>query len=349
MRNTVEYKPVTIIAEAGVNHNGSVEIARRMIDVAAECGADVVKFQTFDPEKLVSRFACKAAYQQQHTAADESQLRMIQRLQLSVNDHEQLIEHCQERGIAFMSSAFDLDSIDVLVRLGLDTFKVPSGEITNVPYLRKIGGLGARVILSTGMASLDEVAVALEILTDAGTDKADITVLQCNTEYPTPMRDVNLRAMLVMRDAFDVEVGLSDHTEGIEVAIAAAAMGARVIEKHFTLDRMMEGPDHKASLEPGELRRLVEAVRNVEAAMGDGVKQPSASELKNIAIARKSVVAAVDIAAGDTVTTEMLTIKRPGTGVAPGDMGELIGLRATRFIGRDEVITWDAVDRRILV
>ncbi len=338
-----------IIAESGVNHNGCVETACRMIDVAADCGADAVKFQTFEPERLVSRFAPKAAYQQRHTAADESQLQMIERLRLSAEDHRRLLARCRRRGIVFMSSAFDLESIDVLVGLGLETFKVPSGEITDDPYLRKIGALGRRVILSTGMADMDEIGRALEILTAAGTERDSITVLQCNTEYPTPMRDVNLRAMQTIREAFGVAVGYSDHTEGIEVAIAAVAMGATVIEKHFTLDRTMAGPDHSASVEPEQLRALAAAVRNVELAMGDGIKRPSPSERRNRAVARKSVVAAVNIPAGSVIAPEMLAVKRPGTGVPPGDLEMLIGSRTRRSIDHDEVITWQAVERSVLV
>jgi len=349
MSDTVWHKPVTIIAEAGVNHNGCVETACRMIDVAADCGADAVKFQTFEPERLVSRFAPKAAYQRRRTAADESQLQMIERLRLPAEDHRRLLAGCRRRGVAFMSSAFDLESIDLLVELGLETFKVPSGEITNDPYLRKIGALGRRVILSTGMADMEEIGRALEILTTAGTNRDDITVLQCNTGYPTPMRDVNLRAMQTIREVFSVTVGYSDHTEGMEAAIAAVAMGATVIEKHFTLDSTMAGPDHIASAEPGQFRALVAAVRNTELAMGDGIKRPSPSERQNRAVARKSVVAAVDIPAGSVITPEMLAVKRPGTGVPPGDLETLVGSRARRSIERDEVITWQAVERGVLV
>ena len=281
-----------IIAEAGVNHNGDLALARQLIDVAAEAGADLVKFQTFSADRLVTAHAKKADYQTQTTDAGESQHAMIRRLELTRDMHEALIAHCKSRGIQFFSTGFDPESIDLLAELGLDRFKIPSGEITNLPYLRHVGRYGKPVILSTGMATLGEIEAALEVLEQAGTPRDRITVLHCNTEYPTPMADVNLRAMLTIRDAFGVAVGYSDHTSGIEVAIAAVALGATVIEKHFTLDRNLPGPDHKASLEPDELKAMVAAIRNIEQALGDGIKRPSASEAKNKPIARKSLVAA---------------------------------------------------------
>ena len=303
-----------VIAEAGVNHDGDLERAKRLIDVAAEAGADLVKFQSFNAEQLVTASAGKAAYQAARSGADESQQAMLRRLQLTSAMHRELQAHCRMRRIGFFSTGFDLQSLDLLAELGLERFKIPSGEITNLPYLRQIGALGKPLILSTGMSTLEEVAAALAALEKAGTPRRYVTVLHCNTEYPTPMPDVNLRAMLTIRDAFGVEVGYSDHTLGIEVAIAAVALGATVIEKHFTLDRTLPGPDHAASLEPGELAAMVRAIRNIEAALGDGVKQPSASELPNRAHARKSLVAAHAIRRGETFTAANLGVKRPGTG-----------------------------------
>ncbi len=334
-------RPVFVIAEAGVNHNGDASLACDMIDAAAECGADAVKFQTFQPDRLVSSRASKAAYQLRNTSPDESQLEMIRRLHLDVAAHERLCEHCANRGIAFLSSPFDLESIELLVRLGLKTFKIPSGEITNLPYLRKTAQAASNIILSTGMSDLQEVSRALATLIDAGADKDRITVLHCNTEYPTPMHDVNLRAMLTMREAFGTRVGFSDHTLGIEASIAAVAMGASIIEKHFTLDRILPGPDHRASLEPAELKAMIRAVRNVELALGDGIKKPSQSELSNISITRKSIVAARPIPCNATITADMLAVKRPGTGIAPGHLDELAGLTAATDIHQDQVLTWE--------
>lgn len=327
-----------IIAEAGVNHNGDLDMARRLVDVAAEAGADLVKFQTFKADRLVATDAPKAAYQQRASHADETQHAMIRRLELSPAAHEALIGHCKSRGIGFFSTAFDLESIDLLVSLGLDRFKIPSGEITNLPYLRRIGSFGKPVLLSTGMASMADIEAALEVLETVGTPRDRITVLHCNTEYPTPMGDVNLRAMQTLQRAFDVTVGYSDHTEGIEIAVAAVALGATVIEKHFTLDRSLPGPDHRASLEPGELRAMVTAIRNIEQALGDGRKRPSASERKNIAIARKSLVAARPIRAGETFDATNLTAKRPGNGLSPMRWDEVIGRRAARDFAQDELI-----------
>jgi N,N'-diacetyllegionaminate synthase len=327
-----------IIAEAGVNHNGDLSLARKLIDAAAKAGADLVKFQTFSADRLVTSYARKADYQAKTTDADESQHAMIRRLELTREMHEALIAHCNTRGIGFFSSGFDTESIDLLVELGLDCFKIPSGEITNLPYLRHVGAYGKSVILSTGMATLDEIGAALDVLEQAGTRRDRITVLHCNTEYPTPMTDVNLRAMLTIRDAFGVEVGYSDHTSGIEVAIAAVALGARVIEKHFTLDRTLPGPDQKASLEPDELAAMVTAIRNVEQAIGDGSKTPTASEAKNRPIVRKSLVASRSIRAGEVFSEANLAIKRPGTGVSPMRWDDVVGRKAVRDFAPDELI-----------
>ena len=327
-----------IIAEAGVNHNGSVETARRMIDVAAAAGVDAVKFQTFSAENVVSIFAPKAQYQKETTDKDESQLQMIKRLELDMDSHSQLIDYCRDRGVAFLSSAFDLESIDVLNNLGLEIFKIPSGEITNLPYLRKIGGLKKKVILSTGMADLDEIRMTLDILAGAGTKKEDITVLHCNTQYPTPIEDANLRAMVTIRDTFGVRVGYSDHTVGFEAVIGAVALGATVIEKHFTLDRNMEGPDHKASVEPDELEAMVKAIRNVEMALGDGIKRASESEIENKLIVRKSIVAAREVEAGEVLTEANLAVKRPGTGISPTEWDAVLGKGAKRKFMKDELV-----------
>jgi N,N'-diacetyllegionaminate synthase len=327
-----------IIAEAGVNHNGDIDLARNLIDVAAEAGADWVKFQTFTADKLATIHAKKADYQSQITDAGESQHAMIQKLELTRDMHEVLIEHCESRGIQFFSTGFDLDSIDLLVELGLESFKIPSGEITNLPYLHHVGQYGKPVILSTGMSSMDEIEAALDVLEKAGTPRERITVLHCNTEYPTPMTDVNLRAMLTIRDTLGVQVGYSDHTLGIEVATAAVALGAIVIEKHFTLDRSLPGPDHQASLEPEELKAMVIAIRNIEKAMGDGIKCPSSSESKNKPIARKSLVAACDIRMGEIFTENNLAVKRPGTGLSPMLWDEVLGRKALRDFASDELI-----------
>lgn len=327
-----------IIAEAGVNHNGDLALARELIDVATDAGADWVKFQTFSADKLVTKNAKKADYQTQVTDADESQYDMINRLELTREMHEVLIEHCKSREIHFFSTGFDLESIDLLVELGLDCFKIPSGEITNLPYLRYVGQYGKPVILSTGMSTLKEIEAALDVMEQAGTPRDRITVLHCNTEYPTPMRDVNLRAMLTIQDALGVQVGYSDHTLGIEVAIAAVALGATVIEKHFTLDRNLPGPDHKASLEPDELKAMVISIRNIERAMGDGIKRPSVSEAKNKPIARKSLVAACAIRKGESFSEFNLAVKRPGTGLSPMLWDEVVGRKAQRNFAADELI-----------
>lgn len=329
---------IFIIAEAGVNHNGSIELAKALIDVAAHSGADAVKFQTFKADKLVSKTAQKASYQKETTDADESQYAMIKKLELDERAHHALIDHCKMKNILFLSTAFDHESIDLLNHLGMEIFKIPSGEITNLPYLRHIGSLKKEVILSTGMATLDEIDAALHVLTAAGTAKEKITILHATTEYPCPIEEVNLRAMHTIRETFDIRVGYSDHTRGIEVPIAAAAMGASVIEKHFTLDRQMEGPDHKASLEPDELIAMVQAIRNIEKALGDGIKQPSPSEMKNIPIARKSIVASRAIQKGERLSTENITIKRPALGISPMLWDEIIGTIASKNYHEDEAI-----------
>ena len=327
-----------IIAEAGVNHNGSLEIAKKLIAAAKECGADAVKFQTFKAEKLVSKKAEKAEYQKQTTDAGESQFEMIKKLELDFNAHKELIKYCREKQIQFLSSPFDKDSIDLLDELGLDTLKIPSCEIINLPYLRKIGKFNKKVILSTGMADLGEIEDALDILIESGTDKENITVLHCNTEYPTPFEDVNLKAMLTIKNAFNIKVGYSDHTKGIEVPIAAVALGAEVIEKHFTLDRNMEGPDHKASLEPAELKLMIDSIRNIEKALGNGIKKPSPSENKNKIVVRKSLIAKAYIKKGDIFTEENVGIKRPGNGISPMRWDEVIGKTAKKDFEEDEIL-----------
>ena len=327
-----------IIAEAGVNHNGDLNIAKKLIDAAADAGANLVKFQTFNADRLTTQSAAKAAYQVESTRRTESQHEMLRALELSVEMHHELIAHCAKRDIGFFSTGFDIESIDLLVSLGQDQFKIPSGEITNLPYLRHIGQLGKRVILSTGMATLGDVEAAIAALEKAGTLRSDMTILHCTTEYPTPINEVNLRAMTNMGKAFNVAVGYSDHTVGIEVSIAAVAMGATVIEKHFTLDRDMPGPDHKASLEPAELKALVNAIRNTEVALGDGVKCLTLGEEKNRSVVRKSMVASCKIKAGDVFSSNNVTVKRPGTGVSPMRWDEVIGRTSTRNFQPDELI-----------
>ena len=329
----------SIVAEAGVNHNGSIELAVQMVDVAAEAGADVIKFQTFKAEEVVSRHTPKADYQKSTTGNSETHLEMAQKLELDDAAHRALYERCQERAIEFLSSPFDLRSLHFLAGdLGVSRIKVASGEITNLPYLRHVGRYAMPVILSTGMATLGEIEGALAVLEQAGTPRKRITVLHCNTEYPTPMSDVNLRAMLTIGEAFGVAVGYSDHTLGIEVPIAAAALGATVIEKHFTLDRTLPGPDHNASLEPDELKSMVAAVRRIEQALGDGVKRPSVSEEKNILIVRRSLVAACDIRVGELFSETNLAVKRPGTGLSPMRWDEVMGREAPRDFAADELI-----------
>ncbi len=329
---------VQIIAEAGVNHNGSIDMAFKLIDIALESGADTVKFQTSIPELTSSKYALKADYQLSHTDSNETLLEMANKLSLPLDDYKKLKTYSEKRGIKFLSTPFDIVSINYLNELGLDCFKVPSGEITNLPFLREIGHIKKKVILSSGMAELSEIRDAVEVLIDSGTDKAKITVLHCNTEYPTPFEDVNLRAMETISDELGVRIGYSDHTLGIEVPIAAVAMGASVIEKHFTLDRTLPGPDHCASLEPHELKAMVDAIRNIEKAMGDGIKQPSRSEKKNIPIARKSIVAKKAIRKGECFSEDNLTVKRPGTGISPIRWDEMVGQFAERDYKADEFI-----------
>ena len=335
-------KHVLIIAEAGVNHNGSLELAKQLIDKAVEAGVDIIKFQTFKSEKLVSKAAKKAEYQQRNIGKkDEGQLAMLKKLELSQADHEELIAYCDEKGIRFFSTAFDMDSIDYLHSLNMGLWKIPSGEITNYPYLRKIAQYQEPVILSTGMCELTDIEAALNVLLQFGVKKKHITILHCNTEYPTPFEDVNLMAMLEIRETFGVQIGYSDHTRGIEVPIAAVALGATVIEKHFTLDKNMEGPDHKASLEPDELKAMVSAIRNIERALGTGHKTISESERKNIEIARKSIVAARPIKAGELLTEENLTVKRPGNGINPMRWNEVVGTRAVQSFNEEDPIQFE--------
>ena len=346
MMNT-DQRHVTIIAEAGVNHNGSLEMARQMVLAAHEAGADYVKFQTAVPELVISSIADKAEYQKSTTGSDESQLDMCRAIHLPLNDYIELKELCRQVGIGFMSTPFDLVSVDFLADLGQDYFKIPSGERTNLPYLRRIAAKGIPVIMSTGMSTLDEIETAIEILTGASAKypsqstltRDQITVLHCNTEYPTPFRDVNLRAMDTIAERLGVRTGYSDHTVGIEVPVAAVARGAHVIEKHFTLDRTLPGPDHKASLEPDELKAMVAAIRNIELALGSAEKVVSASESKNMPIARKSIVAARDIRRGEILTEENITVKRPGNGISPMRWDEVIGTAAVADFPYDSLIT----------
>lgn len=314
-----------IIAEAGVNHNGSLETAFRLVEAAAQAGADVVKFQTFRADQLVAPGAPKADYQQRTTGADESQLDMVRRLELTPDDHRALLVHCEKSGIAFLSTPFDQGSIDLLRGLGITTGKVPSGEITNKPYLKAMTRAFERLIISTGMCTLQDVRDALGVVLQAGASRERITLLHCNSEYPTPMTDVNLRAMRTLADEFGTEVGYSDHTEGIEVPIAAVALGARVIEKHITLDRNMPGPDHRASIEPDELKAMVRAVRNIELALGSAMKEPSPSEQRNMDIARRSIHLARAVTSGRQLTTDDLVMLRPGSGISPMRMDDVLG------------------------
>lgn len=328
---------VFIIAEAGVNHNGSLKQAKEMVIKAREAGADAIKFQTFKSEKLVSTFSQKAAYQIKNTgSADESQLEMVKKLELSFDDFRDLQVFSKEKGIQFLSTPFDLESIDFLNQLEMPFWKLPSGEVTNYPYLVKIAQTHKDIVMSTGMCTLDEIGEALAALRENGAGK--IALLHCNTEYPTPMEDVNLKAMETLRKEFDTPIGYSDHTKGIEVPIAAVAMGAAIIEKHFTLDRNMEGPDHKASLEPSELKAMVQAIRNIEKAIGTGDKKPTPSEIKNIEIVRKSIVANCEIHKGEIFSTENITTKRPGSGISPMKWSMVIGKKAVRDFHKDELI-----------
>lgn len=327
-----------VIAEAGVNHNGDIQIAKQLIAAAKDAGADLVKFQTFKASNLVTKSASKASYQIETTGQDESQYTMIQKLELSKTDHEELINECKKQGIGFFSTAFDPESFDMLVEMGLNQVKIPSGELTNLPLIRHITKHGLPVMLSTGMATLGEVEATIEAIEQAGTPRSQITVLHCTTEYPAPMVDVNLKAMVNMGNALGVSFGYSDHTPGIEIPIAAVALGAKVIEKHFTLDRNLPGPDHQASLEPDELKAMISAIRNVELALGDGIKRPSASELKNKPIARKSLVALRPIQAGEKFDLTNIGTKRPGTGISPMRWDAVIGSVAKRNFAPDELI-----------
>ncbi len=329
---------VFIIAEAGVNHNGDVKLAKKIIDSAKEAGADAIKFQSFITENLVTKDAMKANYQQITTGNTETQFEMLKRLELSANDQIELLKYANNKKIKFLSTPFDLDSVDLLNNLKLDIFKISSGDITNYPLLSKIGSLNKKIIISTGMCNLDEVKDALNILIKSGTKKDNITVLQCNTDYPTEYKDVNLRAMLTIKEEFNVKVGLSDHTPGIEISLAAVGMGAEVIEKHFTLDKNMHGPDHKASLNVEELKQLVLSIRNIEVAIGDVVKLPTESESKNISVIRKSIVALKDIKHGDVFSEDNLTLKRPGTGICPMEWKKVIGKKAIKDFKKDSFI-----------
>ncbi len=329
---------VFVIAEAGVNHNGSIDLAKKLIDAACNAGADAVKFQSFKAENLATKNSQKAIYQKETTNIEESQFYMLKKLELNLEMHKELFLYCKKKKIIFLSSPFDHESIDLLENLGLDIFKIPSGEITNLPYLRHIGKLNKKIILSTGMSNMNEIKNTLNILINSGTKKENITVLHANTEYPTPLEDVNLRAMVTIGNELDVSFGYSDHTLGIEVDIAAVALGASCIEKHFTLDRNMEGPDHKASLEPQELKAMVTAIKNIELALGSGIKIPSKSEKQNIKIVRKSIVAKTQIKKNDVLNENNLTVKRPGNGISPMKWDEIIGTKATKDYKEDELI-----------
>lgn len=327
-----------IIAEAGVNHNGDMALAKQLVEVAAQAGADLVKFQTFKADRLVTAAAQKAPYQEASTGAGESQYAMLRRLELSDEAHQVLLEHCRVHGIGFLSTGFDIESVDFLASLGVRLFKVPSGEITNLPYLRHLGAKRGEVIISTGMATLGEVEAAIDALETAGTPRDRIIVLHCTTEYPAPLETVNLKAMLTMQTAFQTRVGYSDHTQGIEIAVAAAALGACLIEKHITLDRTLSGPDHHVSLEPHELVEMVRSIRAVESALGDGVKRMMGAEAANRLVARKSIVASRVIAAGELYSVANLTVKRPGNGISPMRWDEVVGRRASRGFMPDELI-----------
>jgi N,N'-diacetyllegionaminate synthase len=330
---------VFIIAEAGVNHNGSLDLALRLVDAAKASGADAVKFQTFRADLLATRSAHKAPYQERTTAHAESQFEMLQRLELDAAAHQRIIDHCRELGIQFLSSPFDTQSADLLAKMAVPMFKVPSGEITNLPFLQHLADKGRPLILSTGMSTLGEVEEAVHVLQSAGASQ--LTLLHCVTEYPAPYAEVNLRAMQTLKCAFGLPVGYSDHTPGIEIAIAAVALGAEVIEKHFTLDRSLPGPDHAASLEPVELQQMVGSIRHVEAALGTGIKAPAPCELPNLSVARKSVVAARSLPAGHQLETGDLDIKRPGNGLAPKLLPTLIGHTLRAGLAKDEIISWD--------
>lgn len=335
---------ITIIAEAGVNHNGDLNKALLLVEAAAAAGADYVKFQTFRAENLVSAKAKKAEYQITNTGNTDSQFAMLKKLELTIEDHHALIAHCKKCNIQFLSTAFDLESIDMLENLGVTLFKIPSGEITNLPYLKKLGALKKQVIISTGMCVMSEIADAMQVIEQAGTLKENITVLHCTTDYPTAMADVNLNAMLTIHKELNVTVGYSDHTLGIEVPIAAVAMGAVIIEKHFTLDRTLPGPDHKASLEPDELIALVKSIRHIEQAFGDGKKQPTATEKQNMLVARKSIHVSKDMSQNALISASDLTMKRPGDGISPMQMETLVGKRMKNDLKKDDKVRWEDVE-----
>ena len=327
---------VFVIAEAGVNHNGDLDIAKQLIDAASEAGADAVKFQTYKTEQLVCKTAKKAEYQLKTTEKSETQYDMLKKLELTEYMHKELMDYCDKKNIMFLSTPFDIGSIKLLSRLGIQMFKIPSGEITDMPYLREVARQKKKIILSTGMSSMDEVKAAVKVLKDSGAN--DIILLHCNTQYPTPISDVKLLAMVKMRDETGLAVGYSDHTQGIEIPIAAVALSAVIIEKHLTLDKNMKGPDHKASIEPYELRQMVEGIRNVESALGEGIKQVSESERANIEIVRKSIVAAIEIKKGERFTELNLTTKRAGNGISPMRWDEIIGSTADRDYKADDRI-----------
>lgn len=329
---------VFIIAEAGVNHNGSIKLAKKLIDVACECGADAVKFQTFKAENLATKYAPKANYQKYTTSKIDSQYEMLKKLELNESMHLDLIKYCKKKNILFLSSPFDNQSIDLLEKLGLEILKIPSGELTNYFYLKHIGKLNKKIILSTGMANTYEISKALKILTSYGTKKKNITILHANTEYPTPMADVNLKAMVSIGKKFKINYGYSDHTIGTEVSIAAVALGAKCIEKHFTLDSNMKGPDHKASIEPKELKYMIKAIRNIEASLGDALKKPSKSEIRNMSVVRKSIVASKNIKKGEMFSELNLTAKRPGNGLSPFSLNKVLGKKSKRNFKKDQQI-----------
>lgn len=329
-----------IIAEAGVNHNGNIKIACELIEQAALAGADIIKFQTFEAETLVTETAKKADYQLVNTSEAESHYEMIKKLELKKEDHFKLINHCKKHNIEFFSSAFDTESLEFISTLGLSRYKVPSGEITNLPYLKKIASYGKPIILSTGMSDLNDIHAAINVIEDCGTSKDLITVLHCSTEYPAPINEVNLNAMLTIKKEFDVKVGYSDHTSGIEISIAAVALGAAVIEKHITLNKDSSGPDHAASTEPDEFKEMVQAIRNIEKAMGDGFKEPTKSEQSNMLVARKSIIASKDILKGEMYTNHNLTAKRPGTGISPMKIDDLLGQKAHKNFKKNELISF---------
>lgn len=339
MNRSIQNK-IIIIAEVGVNHNGDLNLARKLVSEASHAGADVVKFQSFNSSLCITVNASKASYQVQSIGDIESQLEMVQRFELDVTEHMLLKEACKEEAVEFLSTAFDFPSINLLYSMGIKRWKIPSGEITNLPYLRKIGSLKQPIILSTGMANLGEIEAAIHVLEQAGSSRDQITVLHCTTEYPAPLDEVNLRAMQAMAQAFGVAVGYSDHTDGIDVPIAAAAMGAKVIEKHLTLDRTMEGPDHRASLEPDQFAAMVQGIRAIEQALGDGIKRPTSSERANLPIVRKSIVAARAIQAGEPFSADSITAKRPGTGISPMHWDAVLGRKAMRAYTPDELIEW---------